>query len=46
MLRQAREPDENKMISLSDGPPLEPAGSWFSIEFILGWNAARRKQVV
>lgn len=44
MFRRASEPDENKIISLSDGPPLEPAGSWFPIEFILGWNAARRKQ--
>ena len=44
VLRRAREPEENKIISLSDGPPLGPAGSWFPIEFILGWNAARRKQ--
>lgn len=36
VLRRAREPEENKIISLSDGPPLGPAGSWFPVEFILG----------
>lgn len=34
MHHRAREPEENKIISLSDRPPLALAHSRFSVEFI------------
>ena len=36
VLCRAMEPEENKIISLSDGPPLGPGRAWFPIECIFG----------